>query len=283
MGLSLSFPILEHLSPDGLSNISEDLDCFENAPNLHSVATNSSMDTVEKSAVTWHRLNLMDVCATRNDNLDVLRQFPALTILKRWRYWSTFEPSTIPLAKLQSFTFIDCKNVQECEMLENIRWFQRSLIWPQNAFNAFISRLSCKLTTLSLSIVTISDLDLVSALRLLPSLTSFSTEDLENAEGGSPITSHFISSMHSSSPAPLLPKLLSLSIKLFGTSFDDTAFVSVISSRWMPGYSVGIDCLRSLVLCFSEREIDKEVYKPLWDLDRQGMRVFIAGINYKGQ
>ncbi|KAE9408943.1 hypothetical protein BT96DRAFT_913625 [Gymnopus androsaceus JB14] len=162
-----------------------------------------------------------------------------------------------------------------------------SLIWPLYAFSAFMSRSSCILTMLSLSSVMISDSDLVATLRLLPSLTKWSIDGLANSGGGSPIMSHFISHMHASSAAPLLPKLHSLSIKSHGTVFDNAAFVSMVSSRWLPDRThaviIGIDCLRSLVLHFAERELDKEAYRPLFDLDRKGMRVVITGRIWGGR
>jgi len=196
-------------------------------------------------------------------------------------------PGDISLARVESFTLFDYANLLEnafytftfpslTELI--IQQDAYKDLWPVDSFNTFISRSSCALTTLSLSRVTISDLNLISALRLLPFLTTFSLDGLMDPNYGSPITSHFISSMHSSSPQPLLPKLRSLSIKFLGTLFDDAGFVGMVSSRWIPDRSLGINCLRSLVLCFSDRKVE-EVYKPLWDLDRMGMRVVITGID----
>ncbi|KAE9395444.1 hypothetical protein BT96DRAFT_146423 [Gymnopus androsaceus JB14] len=162
-----------------------------------------------------------------------------------------------------------------------------NLIWPPDAFSAFISRSSCALRTLSLSSVTISDLDLAAALRLLPSLISFSVDGLVNPEGGSPITSYFLSrlTLHDSGP-PLLPKLRSLFITFHETGFDDAAFVGIASSRWLPdpahAAAIGIDCLRTLVLHFEKREVDEDVYRPLYDLDRKGMQVVITGKGSNG-
>ncbi|KAE9408922.1 hypothetical protein BT96DRAFT_807403 [Gymnopus androsaceus JB14] len=162
-----------------------------------------------------------------------------------------------------------------------------NLIWPLDAFSAFISRLACTLTMLSLSSVTVFDLDLIADLNLLPSLINFSIDGLLNPEGGSPITSRFLSSLtlHDSG-SPLLPKLRFLSIKLHGASFDDVAFVRMVSSRWLPDPAcaavIGMDCLRSVVLHFEERGVDENTYTPLYDLDRKGMQVVITGNGANG-
>ncbi|KAE9408847.1 hypothetical protein BT96DRAFT_624547 [Gymnopus androsaceus JB14] len=304
IGSSLSFPILQNLTVHGPHSVitSENLDSFANAPNLDSVATSAILKAVEESSVNWQQVTSMDIWVAEGEDLDVLHRFPALTILKLRSSWSRFEPST-PLAKLHSLTFIDWTDSDDRDnkLLENMfiaftipalaelviypdnNGSISSLMWASDAFHGFISRSSCTLTTLSLSSVAISDSDLISALRILPSLTSFSIKGLENLDGGSPITSHFMSSMHSSSAIPLLPRLRCLSIISHDTSFDDTAFVSMVSSRWISDRSLGIDCLRSLVLRFSDRWVEEEVYKPLWDLDRMGMRVIITDIDYKGQ
>ncbi|KAE9408848.1 hypothetical protein BT96DRAFT_913563 [Gymnopus androsaceus JB14] len=298
MDSSLSFPILENLSLSALRSAIrlEDLGCFANAPKLHMVKTD---DPEIHSDLPWTQLTSLDVRTPRD--IDLLRRCRCLAVLKLQSFWSKFGPGSVSLASLKSFTFID--STQKChrKLLENMfltltfpsltELFMysedgsgESLIWPLDAFNGFISRSSCTLTTLSLSSVTISDVDLISALHLLPSLTKFSTEALRNPKGRSPITSHFILNMHSSSTTPLLPKLRCLSIKSHGTSFDDSAFVSMVSSRWIPDRSLEIDCLRSLVLCFLERKVEEvnEIYKPLWNLDRMGMRVVITGTEMSG-
>ncbi|KAE9404407.1 hypothetical protein BT96DRAFT_989457 [Gymnopus androsaceus JB14] len=170
---------------------------------------------------------------------------------------------------------------------------ERKLFWSVDAFDAFISRSSCILTTLSIRGVIISDLELIAALHLLPSLVNLSFDDSQQA-WESPITSLFLSRLtlpespydpSAQSQSILIPKLCSLVIKFKGTSFDDAAFVKMISSR-----------------C---REVDEDVYGPLYELDkvrmrwgrevneetelrplsnlhRLGMRVVITGKHYNG-
>lgn len=164
--------------------------------------------------------------------------------------------------------------------------YSKNILWPVPAFDKFISRSSCMLTTLSIAGVEISDLNLLATFRILPYLVNFAFDDLSvpiEEAGSHPITSHLISCMHPSSTTAttLVPKLRSLSLTLHGASFDDAAFIHMISSRWLPNpicaAAMGVDCLRSLVLRFRKREVDEAIYRPLYDLDRMGMRVIIVG------
>ncbi|KAE9408849.1 hypothetical protein BT96DRAFT_913564 [Gymnopus androsaceus JB14] len=298
MGLSLSFPILENLSLNGLRST---LDCFANAPKLRAVRTN---DLEIHSNFPWTQLTSLDIRPSGGGDIDFLHRCPRLTVLKLQRSsWLKLGPGSVFLASLESFTFNDF--IGQLKTLEDMFYIftfpslgelivcskdsfgANRVKWPPDAFSAFISRSSCTLTTLSLRNITISDVNLIAALRLVPSLTTFSIDGLMNSSGGSPITSHLLWSLtYHGFDSALLPKLRFLSMKLRRTSFDDAAFVRMVSSRWMPDHvyaaAIGIACLRSLVLHFAEREVDKGAYRPLFDLDRKGMRVVIAGTEMKG-
>ncbi|KAE9408935.1 hypothetical protein BT96DRAFT_627294 [Gymnopus androsaceus JB14] len=264
-GLS-SFPVLEDLILKGSGdNIRKaDLDCFEHAPKLRGVRT----DFFKKySVLPWNQLASLDVRAPRGEQMDLLRRCSCLTALKLRSFWSKSRPSSVSLATLKSFTIVNSVDKPKTELLETIlfsftlpslgeliiysedRSAANRVIWPSDTFSAFISRSSCTLTTFSLSSVTISDLDLIASLNHLPSLINFSVDGLMNPEGGSPLTSYFLSSLtlHDSGSL-LLPKLRFLSIKFHDTSFDDAAFVRMVSSRWLPdpayAAAIGMDCLR---------------------------------------
>ena len=77
-----------------------------------------------------------------------------------------------------------------------------------------------------------------------------------------------------------MPKLGNFCLCFDGEIFDDLAFVRMVQSRWLPDSEyatmIGMNCLRSVVLKFSKREVEEEVYRPLQDLDRMGMSVVIA-------
>jgi len=161
------------------------------------------------------------------------------------------------------------------------------VIWPKLSFDGFISRSSCSITSFSIHGMGISDTEVIGILLLLPSLLDLSLDD-NMKQKNSPITSHFISTLHlgsgstneRSSSIPLLPKLCRLSLYVGGTSFDDAAFVSMVSSRWLPDPSyaeiVGVSCLRFVVLGFRDRKVDEEIYEPLKHLVK--MDVVITGL-----
>ncbi|KAE9389609.1 hypothetical protein BT96DRAFT_393873 [Gymnopus androsaceus JB14] len=108
-------------------------------------------------------------------------------------------------------------------------------------FSAFISRSSCNITKLSLQGISISHVDLISALRLILSLKELSISNSKVSEHYNPITPEFITSLHTSGQSelnifrlPLVPKLCVLSLEFEGTAFDDAMFIDMISSRWLP-------------------------------------------------
>ncbi|KAE9391548.1 hypothetical protein BT96DRAFT_864866 [Gymnopus androsaceus JB14] len=283
-----SFPILEALNLRGVGAEIQttDLDCFEHAPKLRAVRT----DYLETdSDLPWTQLTSLDVGAYEGWDINLLHHCHGLTVLKLRDFWPTLGTSNTSLTRLKSFTFTRSGDERTLEDMFSCFTFPslkelfiypeddpctRIDNWPLNAFIAFISRSSCALTMLSLNNVAISDLDLIATLHLLPSLTLLSIDDLIDGEYENPITSHFISSMHASSAAPLLPKLHSLSIKLLENrssdpddddSLDDATFIDMVLSRWIPdrthAAAIGIDCLRSLVLHFWHREIDEDIYR----------------------
>ncbi|KAF9075311.1 hypothetical protein BDP27DRAFT_1315865 [Rhodocollybia butyracea] len=167
--------------------------------------------------------------------------------------------------------------------------------WPVDAFKSFVTTSSCMITTFTLRGFTVSDVDLIATLQVMPSISYLEIDDFEDSSpqnpiiSQSPITSHFMQSLqHQSTSFPLAPKLHSLRLISKRTvPFDDLTFISMIESRWFkPGsdlsaamFSIGKACIRSVVLTFSWREVDAEVYQPLRNLDAEGLRVVVAGTN----
>ncbi|KAF9064917.1 hypothetical protein BDP27DRAFT_1405119 [Rhodocollybia butyracea] len=166
--------------------------------------------------------------------------------------------------------------------------------WSTGNFISFISRSSCMISTFTLRNVSLSDSDLIAVLRVIPSLLHLEINDYISPNPQShhgPITSHLISSLiqHESIFISLVPKLHTLHLDCHHNTrtFDDSAFVSMVESRWFrPGSdlsakmsAMGRDCIRSVVLKVDWREVDAEVYKPLWVLDKEGLRVVVAGTN----
>lgn len=293
MGFSHSFPILESLAIIGANHVDyrNDFDCFKDAPNLRTFTSGDLM-----SSLPWKYFKYLNVWAK---HISLVYEYRDLRILKLWSRQNSFGASRVFLPRLELFTFVESRH-RDRLWLRNVfstfvfpsltslviysEFTDSELLWPPvDLFTEFISRSACILTTLSLSAVAVSDQDLIATLRLLPSLVNFTINSSVTARNKRPITPHFISSMHASSLTPLLLNLCTLSLTIHDTSFEDTAFVDMIYSRWLSGSlaaSLGVVCLRSLVLHFSRRELidlDEKVYRRLWDLDQMGMRVVVTG------
>lgn len=266
---------------------------FKDAPNLRYVSTEGPISTLP---LTWNHITSLDIRLFDDEDMNILHRFPALTVLEL-RNSEAYGFGITTLTKLKSLTVVDAEFDGTPLLLEtafssfttpSLRkliitqvFNYRQLFWAPSAFSAFISRSACKLTTLSLSEVKISDLDLIAALRLLPSLVEFVTHSLvdPNNDSGSPISTRFINSLNGSSTPPLLPKLRHLYMTVYDNPFDDAAFIDMVSSRRLPissGRATTV-CLRSVYLHFLKWVVDEEVYEPLWQLDDMGMCVVITG------
>ncbi|KAE9404458.1 hypothetical protein BT96DRAFT_916809 [Gymnopus androsaceus JB14] len=160
--------------------------------------------------------------------------------------------------------------------------------------NDFISRSSFYLTTLSIKFIPIPDSDLIDLLGRLPSLQHLTVVD-SNITSPRPITSLLVQSLHAIPRTSsvtvfsvLVKRLQSLSLTSCSDGgFCDQDFVDMVSSRWfLDGYrspsdpmnsNGGMACLRSVVMRFTKRVVDEEVYRPLKYLEQEGMRVVVVG------
>jgi hypothetical protein len=160
--------------------------------------------------------------------------------------------------------------------------------WPSDSFVSFLST-SCMVTRFTLHGCSVSDLDLIAALRAMPSILHLDIENSKSLSSRSPITSGLMLSLRlqsmSSSLAPKLHTLRLISKRKY--PFEDSAFISMVESRWFKPssalsatmFSMGKACIRSVVFKFTWREVDAEVYKPLRNLDAEGLRVVVVGTN----
>ncbi|KAF9073306.1 hypothetical protein BDP27DRAFT_1319196 [Rhodocollybia butyracea] len=167
--------------------------------------------------------------------------------------------------------------------------------WPRDAFISFVSRSSCIITTFTILGISLSDMDLIASLQVMPSLLRLEVNDkglTHSTTHQSPITPHLLASLiqdqsDETLPISLVPKLHSLRLLFNGTAFDDCVFVSMVESRWFkPGsnlqatkLTMGMGRIRSVVLKFFQRNVPVELYKPLRVLDEEGLRVVVAGTN----
>ncbi|KAF9065134.1 hypothetical protein BDP27DRAFT_1366622 [Rhodocollybia butyracea] len=162
--------------------------------------------------------------------------------------------------------------------------------WPKATLAAFLRRSSCNLTKFEVKSVSVSDIDLIAALKLMPSLINLYVDDIPTGDDPtSPITSRFIHSLHgfpwtelSPSGSALVPKLRELQVTFDGLQFDDSSFIEMVSSRWLPdtqyASGIGLSCLRVVTLRFNKREVDPVVYRPLDYLDKAGLMVVVLGM-----
>ncbi|KAF9067502.1 hypothetical protein BDP27DRAFT_1422798 [Rhodocollybia butyracea] len=114
--------------------------------------------------------------------------------------------------------------------------------WPKATLGAFLRQSSCNLTKFAVRNVSVSDTNLIHTLKLMPSLINLYVDDTPVSDGlTSPITSLFIRSLHgflwtelNPSSLALVPKLYDLQVMFEGLEFDNSAFIDMVSSRWLP-------------------------------------------------
>ncbi|KAE9399104.1 hypothetical protein BT96DRAFT_1019715 [Gymnopus androsaceus JB14] len=314
----LSLPILEDLSLGCLGvDAANIFHCFGAAPNLRALQLSfevSSINLDNMPRIPQHQITFLKI-TQRYWEMAALQNFPNLTTLELevHGFESQNTRPHILLAQLESFTVtLAPSHPDPSDFLDDfLSMFTFPLLavlnlhpesnqnkerfWSVNAFDAFISRSSCVLNTLSICGVAISDLELIAALQLLPSLVNFSFDNSRvvafdhgswydewcPVEAKSPITSLFFSRLTlpespsdpgSSTQSILIPKLCSLVIKCKNTSFDGEAFIKMVLSRWLPDPLFAVDSLRSVVLRLYELEVDDNIYEPLYELDKVGMK-----------
>ncbi|KAF9072054.1 hypothetical protein BDP27DRAFT_1401039 [Rhodocollybia butyracea] len=163
--------------------------------------------------------------------------------------------------------------------------------WPTVTLGAFLHRSSCSLTKFDVMRISVTDIDLIDALKLMPSLVNLHIDDTPAGNNPtSPITPQFLRSLHrffwielNLSSSALVPKLRELRLTFDGVEFDDSEFIDMVTSRWIPdteyASSIGFTCLRVATLRFNTRVVDQaqSVYRPLHRLDEAGMMVVVLG------
>ncbi|KAJ4465104.1 hypothetical protein C8R41DRAFT_110383 [Lentinula lateritia] len=281
------FPILTALSTDGDFH-QEELDIFEDSPQLCSVRTT----VLPPSRLPSHQLTHVEITVPSSEDLiGQLDRSPNLTTMVLLGQKQSFSVQdlgrlsrTMPMVRslvlqvqssnhlLQTvFSCLTCPRLSELSISSAYpsHHYDNSAIsvipWPKHLFKSFMLKVSSGLTTFAIRDISISDLDLIAALEFMPSLRSLAIHDSWLRRENSPITTRLIQSLHlrgnqrSSFRSPLVPRLHDLAVEFGGTDFDDTIFVG------------------SVVLKFFRREVNKEVYQPLQDLEVMGLRVVVNG------
>ncbi|KAF9059858.1 hypothetical protein BDP27DRAFT_443246 [Rhodocollybia butyracea] len=199
--------------------------------------------------------------------------------------------TSISVASGASSSIIFSSNFPSLNLLvvEGASWGERIGDKPlEDDFISFVSR-SSRITSLTLRSPILSDLNLIAALQVMPALLHLVIHEAR-VQYPNPITTHLISSLTRDQSVFLVPKLLSLSLISYqdtGNKPDDSIFVRMVESRWFKPDSelsaamltMGRASIQSVLLKFTWREVQAEVYKPLQNLRAEGLRVVIAGRN----
>ncbi|KAF9065655.1 hypothetical protein BDP27DRAFT_1450122 [Rhodocollybia butyracea] len=292
----LRFPLLVELDLGGWGSHPEPdvLDCFEFCPKLRALTVTWPWPA---SKVPYNQLDYINFGHGQSKTgwMEALRICSHLKSFEMGGY--NLEEGglgTCANANVASFSLATASNSTDTVLsslnlpsLNNLVLDGPGGSWRTDTFISFVSRSSCTITTFALHRISVSDLDLIAAFRVMPALLHFEVNQYGPSEN--PFTSHLISSLthHQSTSIPLVPKLHSLRLKLPTDAFDDAAFVNMVHSRWFkPGSGLsaemlakGKGCIRSVVLKFTSREVNAEIYKPLQILDAEGLRVVISGTN----
>lgn len=307
IGRGIEFSILEKIVLDVFDPDGEDLFIFEKAPMLRELQTDNLTSIL--SGFLWDQLIQLYTIDEHNPLDRIINLFPNLIGFTIWECKnyhntslltasSTFKRLRSLCIKVQNsnadvgllehiFSSVTFPSLMELEIGSEGRAYDRA--WPKDAFKGCLTRSSCarNITKFSLRGIRISDLDLISILYSFPSLQDlFISNQLVSEDD--PLTSRLISSLHSSgyneltkSRFPIVPRLHKLGLEFGGANFDDAAFISMVSSRWLPDLQyaakIQVDCLRAVKLKFLSRKVDHTIFSPLWYLDRMGMRVIITG------
>lgn len=310
------FPVLEELSFS--FNSSRPLHRFQNASKLRSLCV--SIRDVQIHEFPWEQLAVLNIRC--DETIEAI--FERCLNLKevRFRASQVFK-CCVPPVKVAS---VEKLELSLCDMFENtpnvfldsitcpslkslfikLVWGYQ-LTWPKDELHSFILRSSCRLTTLSIQHMALSDSDLIDLLHCLPDLLHLTIDDSSVSSipsTKSPITPHIVQALHafpsttSTTASPLVAKLQSLAFTFSGSAFSDKDFVDMVSSRWNPEiyaghgsrrpsptgedeHDVEITCLRSVVMRFTNRDVNEEIYRPLMHLEEVGMRVVVIGKNSK--
>ncbi|KAF9060534.1 hypothetical protein BDP27DRAFT_1407072 [Rhodocollybia butyracea] len=289
------FPLLAELDSGWGSKM---WDLFEHCSRLHAISISRSMGIIPRILCGqvdhldfWGPLSLTDLD-------EALRSCPSLKFLKLGLTLKSVLKDGAPRTH-RNITSLSLINGPASEMLFSLFNFPclNTLVVDRcavkllpNNFPSFITRPSCMITSFTLRGISMHDLDLIAALRVMPALLHLEVDQCLDAPRN-PITPHLISGLthrRQSTSTVLVPALHSLHLRYELTdAFDDAAFVNMIESRWFkPGsdlsaemLAMGRSSIRSVALKFTSREVDVDIYMPLWVLDAEGLRVVVSGTN----
>ncbi|KAK1227528.1 hypothetical protein PQX77_009435 [Marasmius sp. AFHP31] len=128
--------------------------------------------------------------------------------------------------------------------------------WDSTCFETFLHRSSCTITSLYLKFLPITDVQTLSLLRMIPTIRSLGIEERMIIRLNRIVTGRFLDGLNASqespspSSTPLVPQLTDLKLVVHARHLDSDAFLTVLSSRWLPDpeLGVGVECLRNVAI-----------------------------------
>ncbi|KAL0570084.1 hypothetical protein V5O48_011878 [Marasmius crinis-equi] len=128
--------------------------------------------------------------------------------------------------------------------------------WSDLHLQNFLQRSSCNITSLHLKSLPITDVQMLSLLRMIPSIVSLSIEEyleeVENRVVTGTLLHGFAVSASSQSPSStsLVPRLSDLKLVVHAEGLESDLMLKALSTRWLPdpidAVETGVDCLRSV-------------------------------------
>ncbi|KAJ8083167.1 hypothetical protein PM082_009036 [Marasmius tenuissimus] len=162
--------------------------------------------------------------------------------------------------------------------------------WDNTCLGAFLHRSSCTITFLHLKSLPITDIQTLSLLRMIPTIRSLGIEEWRSRQQNCIVTGHFLDGLNASqeSPSPsfipLVPQLTDLKLVVHARNLDSDAFLTALSSRWLPDpeHGVGVECLRDVAIVVilpseGDQDFERKGHLDCLECFRDaGMRISVA-------
>ncbi|KAL0570087.1 hypothetical protein V5O48_011881 [Marasmius crinis-equi] len=149
--------------------------------------------------------------------------------------------------------------------------FYAPAIWPkwnELHLQSFLQRSSCRISSLTLKCLPITSEQMISLLRMIPTIESLCIEELHQEHENRIVTRTFLDSFAAGAPAhlpsstPLIPRLTDLRLVVHVKHLESETFLKALSSRWAPdptnAVEIDVACLRSVAIVVILNDGDKE-------------------------
>ncbi|KAF9267175.1 hypothetical protein L218DRAFT_722426 [Marasmius fiardii PR-910] len=163
--------------------------------------------------------------------------------------------------------------------------------WPAAIVDSFLTRSRCNLTSVSLEGIPLSDEDVLAVIRRTPALESLTIRELFAKDYRIPLQEtpkglvqtvtkalmiQLQKGYHLDDTGLFLPRLKQLRLRVHAHFDADLEFVEVVRCRWLSCRGVLAERgLREVSLVVLDRDLDELIYKPLGDLEKDGLRVVV--------